>query len=271
MAHPLSLMVVASDPRLLWYITRGTGVVAMLLLTIAVVLGVLATAGVSSRRWPGFATQRLHRNVSLLTVAFVGLHILTTVTDGFIPIGWTSAVLPGQTPYRTFWIALGTISTDLLIAIVISSLIRVKIGQTTWRAVHWLAYASWPLALVHGLGAGTDTHYGLVPDLTLACVAAVALSIGWRLSIGWPASKTVRLVAAVITVAGTVSFFAWVSTGTHVPFASGDDPRRSSPGPSGTSAEPRGSAGTLLLHGLGGGSSSYLSASHASSTNVGSR
>ena len=140
-----------------WYLTRSTGAVALMLLTASVALGVADVRRLSSERWPRFVIDALHRNVALLSVFFLGVHIITAVLDSFTSISLLDAVVPFVGSYRPFWLGLGAVSFDLLIAVTITSLLRQRVGYGTWRAVHWLSYASWPIALVHGLGTGSDT------------------------------------------------------------------------------------------------------------------
>jgi methionine sulfoxide reductase heme-binding subunit len=172
-----------SGPSPLWFATRATGVIALVLLTATVLLGVASTARFGTPRWPRLLTSGLHRSLSLLSVAFVAAHVLTTVLDSYTPIGWTAVIVPFSSPYRTLWLGLGTVASDLLLAVVITSLLRVRLGHRSWRAVHWLAYASWPVALWHGLGTGTDSKRPWLLALDALCVTAVACAIFWRLSL----------------------------------------------------------------------------------------
>jgi hypothetical protein len=198
-----------TGPSLLWYATRATGVVALVLLTVTVVLGVAGTARFGTPGWPRVLTAGLHRSLSLLSVAFVAAHILTTVLDGYAPIGWISAVVPFTSPYRTFWLTLGTVSFDLLLAVLITSLLRVRLGYRAWRAVHWLGYACWPVALWHGLGTGTDSRLPWLLALDAVCVAAVTGAFGWRLFLAHrrPGWLTAALACAALPVA-TAAFVA---------------------------------------------------------------
>jgi DMSO/TMAO reductase YedYZ heme-binding membrane subunit len=139
----------------LWFATRGFGVVSLLLLTAIVVLGVASATRWKSARWPRFVVAGLHRNLTLLALVFIASHVITTVADGFAPISFLNAVLPFTSAYRPVWLGLGAVAFDLLLALTITSLLRARIGYGRWRALHWLAYASWPIALVHGLGTGT--------------------------------------------------------------------------------------------------------------------
>jgi hypothetical protein len=182
-------------------------------LTASVVLGVLTAVRFGTTQWPRFALQDLHRRVSLLSVVFIGLHVATTVSDSYAPIGWVSVLVPFTSSYRRLWLGLGTVAVDLLLAVTISSLLRQRINHRVWRALHWLAYASWPVALLHGLGTGTDPHLGWMIVLTVVCVAAVLAAIGWRLTSGWPARAGTRVLAGVGSVLAVIAIAAWTTSG----------------------------------------------------------
>lgn len=141
----------------LWYATRAFGIVSLLLLSTVMVLGLL-TAG----RRTGFVAAGLHRTLSMLSVVFIALHVLSAVTDGYVPLKWLDIVIPFGSDYQPLWTGLGAVAVDLLIALVVTSLLRVHLGLRSWRAVHWLAYLCWPVALVHGLGQGTDNFSPLL-------------------------------------------------------------------------------------------------------------
>ncbi len=170
--------------QLLWYTTRGAGAVSLVLLSVVVVLGILSSLRFQAAGWPRFLTPALHRNVALMTVVFTGLHIVTAVIDPFTSLGWLSAVVPFSSYYRTLWLGLGTISAELMAAIVVTSLLRRYLGHTVWRAVHWLAYASWPVGLLHSFGTGTDAWSTWLIGLGVVCVAAVVLATVYRLMAG---------------------------------------------------------------------------------------
>jgi methionine sulfoxide reductase heme-binding subunit len=198
-----------AGPSPLWYATRATGVVALVLLTATVVLGVAGWSRLATPRWPRMVTAGLHRSMSLLAVAFVAAHVLTTVLDSYAPIGWVSAVVPFSSPYRTFWLGLGTVAFDLLLAVVITSLLRVRLGYRSWRAVHWAGYAAWPIALWHGLGTGTDSRLPWLLALDAVCVTAVACAAGWRLAASANRPRwAVRTLICAAVPAVTVAFVA---------------------------------------------------------------
>ena len=160
-----------------WYFGRATGLIALVLLTATIVLGVLGPLRVSIRAWPRFALRTLHRDLALLSLLVIAIHVLTVVLDGFVQIPLSAAVLPVGSSYRPLWTALGAVSFDLLLAIVLTSLLRRQIGDRNWRLVHWLTYASWPLAVAHGLGAGSDSSRAWALAITLGCCAVVALAV----------------------------------------------------------------------------------------------
>ena len=166
---------------ILWYTTRGAGAVTLILLSTVVVLGILSTLRVQSGRWPRFLTTGLHRNLALMTLVFLVLHIVTAVVDPFTNLGWAAAFVPFSSYYRTFWLGLGVISFELLLAIVVTSLVRGYLGHRAWRAIHWLTYAAWPVGVLHGIGTGTDTWSAWMLAITAACVAAVGVAIVLRL------------------------------------------------------------------------------------------
>lgn len=164
---------VGLDTRTLWYLSRGTGMVTLMLLTLTLVLGI---AAMREGRWlgaPRFVLSGLHRNLSLLVVTFVSVHIVTSVIDPFVGIRLIDAVVPFISSYRTVWIGLGAVAIDLLAAVIITSLVRVRLGLRTWRAVHWAVYVIWPVAVVHALGTGSDVQSGLLPLVVAVCTALV--------------------------------------------------------------------------------------------------
>jgi DMSO/TMAO reductase YedYZ heme-binding membrane subunit len=191
-------VLATAGPTAYWYLARGTGAVSLLLLTAVVVLGVLGPLRFAAPRWPRFAIDTLHRDLSLLVIAVLVVHIATSVLDGFAPISWLAAVIPLDSSYRPLWLGLGALSFDLLVALVVTSLVRRRLGYRAWRALHWLAYASWPVAVLHGLGTGTDTSVGWMLALTMVCLAAVLIAVWIR--IARSESPSVRGPATVLSI-----------------------------------------------------------------------
>ena len=226
-ASPAALVVTSSTP--LWYATRATGVVALVLLTASMTLGLLSSLRYQRPAWPRFVTLGLHRNVSLLALAFTVAHVLTTVLDSFVSIPLQDAVIPFISSYRPLWLGLGAIAFDLMLALTVTSLLRTRMGLRSWRLVHWTAYLCWPVAVLHGLGSGTDTPVRWVLALTALCVLTVTGLTLWRLGLTWqsrPVASTAAVVAIVIVL---IAGGAWLRTG---PLSPGWSAR------SGTHAEP---------------------------------
>ncbi len=201
----MSLPLAASGGSAYWDLTRSTGAVALVLLTLAVALGVTDVRRWSSPRWPRFLVDSLHRNVSLLAMAFLGLHVLTSVLDSFAPISLLDAFVPFAGSYRPLWLGLGAVALDLLLAVTITSLLRQRIGFSSWRAIHWLTYASWPIALLHGLGTGSDVKATWLLALSIGCLLIVLAAVLARVVSGWPAQ--LRLRGAALGAAGGFSLF----------------------------------------------------------------
>lgn len=176
----------------LWYATRAAGLVTVVLLTAAMVLGILNAGRFASRRWPRFLVQGLHKNLSLLALAFLTLHVATTVIDTYTSIGLTDAFVPFLSPYKRFWLGLGAVACDMMIALAVTSLSRLRIGHRPWRLVHWAGYLCWPVAVAHGLGIGTDHSARLVVTLTVTCIGAVLAATGYRLARAIPARRLAR-------------------------------------------------------------------------------
>jgi sulfoxide reductase heme-binding subunit YedZ len=197
-----------------WYLTRSTGAMALLLLTLAIALGIVDVKRWSGPRWPRFVVDSLHRNVSLLAMVFLILHILTSVLDSFASIPLIDAFVPFVGSYRPFWLGLGAVAFDLLLAVTITSLLRQRIGYTSWRAIHWLTYASWPIALLHGLGTGSDVKSTWLLALSLACVAIVAVAVLARVLTG-PEPGQARLRGAALGGTGLFAVFLllWLPSG----------------------------------------------------------
>lgn len=167
----------------LWYLSRGSGVVSLVLLTLVLGLGVVTRDGRTLPGLPRFAVAGVHRTAALLAVGFLAVHVGTAILDPYVPLDWTAAFVPFAAGYRTFRVGLGALAFDVLLAVVITSLLRRRLGTRAWRAVHWLSYAVWPVALVHGFTTGTDLTHGGLFWLTAGCMVVVLVAAAWRLAV----------------------------------------------------------------------------------------
>jgi sulfoxide reductase heme-binding subunit YedZ len=205
-------------PSAYWYLTRGTGTIALILLTLSVALGVANVRRMRSEHVPRFVLDAVHRNVSLLAVVFLLLHIVTSLLDGYAPITVVDVIIPFGSAYRPLWLGLGAVAFDLLIAVTITSLLRRRFGYRIWRAVHWAAYACWPVALLHGLGTGTDTKAGWMLVIVAGCVIVMIVAVMARAVAGWPNHFRARVTALVLSAAVPIGLLVWLPSG---PLAAG--------------------------------------------------
>ena len=209
----MPVLAATSGPSAYWYLTRSTGTVAIVLLTLSVVLGIISAERFSTIHWPRFLVDGAHRTVSLLAVVFLVVHILTAALDSFAPISLVNAVIPFTGSYRPFWLGLGALSFDLLIAVTITSLVRLSIGHRTWRAVHWLAYGCWPIALLHGLGTGTDVKSTWMLVISGVCLAAVVGAVVARAFAEREAHARTATIAVAAASFFTVFLVLWLPGG----------------------------------------------------------
>jgi sulfoxide reductase heme-binding subunit YedZ len=161
----------------LWFLSRGSGLVLLVLFSVIVALGVAVSSGTAARRWPRFSIAELHRTLSLFGIALLVLHIVTALLDPFVTIGWAATLVPFASPYRTAAIAAGTLAVDFAGAVLVTSLLRHRLRYRTWKAVHWLAYLAWPLAFTHSLTAGNDLWVWWVDLIEWGCAAMVGTAV----------------------------------------------------------------------------------------------
>ena len=165
----------------LWFLSRGSGLILLMLFSVVVVLGVATRTGSASARWPRFAVMELHRTLALFAVGLLGVHVVTAIMDPFVSIGWAAVAVPFVSPYRPLAIGLGTLAVDLGSAVLLTSLARRHLGYRTWRAVHWLAYVAWPVAFIHTIRAGADLGVLWVSLIEWGSAALVATAVLARL------------------------------------------------------------------------------------------
>jgi predicted ferric reductase len=180
----------------LWFAARGAGIVSLLLSTAVVCLGLLTAMRWQRPGWPKFLTVALHRQVALLSVVFVAVHVAAAVFDPFASLGVVAALVPLASSYRPIPVALGVVSLYLLTAVIVTSLLRDRIGRRVWRAVHWAAYAAWPLAVVHSLYAGSDAFATWMIAIVAGCVGSVLIALALRIQSGGSVRATLPDVVA---------------------------------------------------------------------------
>ena len=175
-------MTAITGSTALWYASRATGVVSLLLLSLVVMLGILVNRQGRLPGLPSFAVTGLHRSLSLLSVLFIAIHVATAVIDPYVSIGLAAVVIPFVSAYMPFWLGLGAVALDLVAALILTSLARAYISRRTWRGIHWLAYAAWPVALLHGIGSSPDLRSGGLLLVAIGSALAVGMAGLWRLA-----------------------------------------------------------------------------------------
>lgn len=164
----------------LWALGRGTGVVALVMFTLALVLGVVSRSGRSVAGLGRFGTNEVHRTASLTGVGLVVVHVASLLFDPYAQLRLVDTVLPFAGSYRPAWLGLGTVALDLLLVVTVVSLLRDTVGPGVFRAVHWATYVLWPVALFHALGTGTDAWTQWMDVVAALCVVAAGGALTWR-------------------------------------------------------------------------------------------
>lgn len=202
-----------TSPSWYWYATRGLGVSLLLVLTGSVVLGIVTATRWSGEATPGFVTVDLHRNLSLLSICLLIAHIVTTVLDPFAHITVRDVLIPAGAAYRPVWLGLGVVGAWILVGVAASSLLRDRVGLRIWRLIHWTAYASWPLALIHGIGTGSDSRAPWLVAVVFSCVVAVLIALVQRLRRGALVTLPIRALAALAVALFLVVAGSWAFSG----------------------------------------------------------
>ena len=169
----------------IWYIARGAGLAALVLLTATTCLGTLMSGRVATRPGARVVTQYVHRFVATLALAVLGLHVAAILADSFAHVGVVGALVPFSSAYRAFWVGLGTLAGYAFVLSAATGFLRRRIAASEraaswWRGLHGAAYAGWALAMLHGLRAGSDSGLPWVRWLYLAALGAVVGSVTVR-------------------------------------------------------------------------------------------
>ena len=143
------------------------------------------------------ALHGLHRNLALLALVFLGVHVATAIIDPYAGIRWWDAVVPFASTYHPFWTGLGAAASDLVVALVGTSVLRTWLPLRVWRAVHFAAYVLWPVALAHGLGiGGADSTRGWVQVIDGGCALVVVAAVAIRVRARHPDTELRRTTEA---------------------------------------------------------------------------
>jgi len=178
---------VKSDPTF-WILARASGLLAYALLTSSILAGIVLKARPFGAALKAVVVADLHRFLAMLALGFIALHAAALVLDSTVRISVAALFVPGLVPYRPLWSSLGVLAAELMLLVYASSMLRRRIGARAWKRLHWLTYAIFALATVHGLAAGTDGGRPWALVLYGGAVGAVTAAAGWRALV--PATTT---------------------------------------------------------------------------------
>jgi sulfoxide reductase heme-binding subunit YedZ len=191
-------------PDAIWYLNRATGIVALVLMTATIVLGVVVQRQKRLPGLPRFGAVVLHRNIALLSALLLVVHVVMAVVDSYVDVGWAAAVVPFTSGWNPVAVGLGTLTLDLLLLVVVTSLLRGRIPVRLWRGIHWTSYLMWPLAFAHGLTAGSDLGSGWPLGVALTCAGVV----GGTAAIAWTGRRSAPADRARAALATTTAALA---------------------------------------------------------------
>jgi sulfoxide reductase heme-binding subunit YedZ len=170
-----------SDPAA-WYAARAGGVVAYVLLTTVVLLGLQMSSRRQLQLWPRIAIEDVHRFAAFAAGSFVVVHIVAIAIDSYLPFSFQSLVVPFISKYRPTWVGFGIVAAELMLAVAIANRLRGRIlSYAAWRRTHYATFAVWAAAAVHGVASGTDRNSAWLVALEVVGVGAVVGMTVWRI------------------------------------------------------------------------------------------
>ena len=167
-----------TDPTF-WLLARTTGFTAYLLLTSSILAGLVLKSRPFQSLRPAAVTDT-HRFLAMLGLGAVALHAATLLLDSTVHLSPAALVVPGLSPYRPLATGLGVLAAELMVVVYSSFSLRRRIGARNWRRLHWLTYAIFGAATVHGLAAGTDSAQPWAFGIHLGAIALVVAATTWR-------------------------------------------------------------------------------------------
>jgi methionine sulfoxide reductase heme-binding subunit len=191
----IALPATATGPHLFWLTSRAAGIVALILSSVSVCVGLLMSGRLRKQR--GTDLRVLHEALSLGTLAALVVHGLSLLGDGYLKLSVADIALPFASSYKTFWTSTGIIAFWALALLGLSYYARTKIGVQRWRRLHRFAALAWVLGIVHSLGEGTDAGQAWFLAMTALVVlpAVTLLAARWLTASRKPAAPRARALA----------------------------------------------------------------------------
>lgn len=179
------------DPTF-WLLARASGLTAYVLLTLSMIAGLCVKTRVLAALARAASVVDVHRFLTTLAFGAIAMHGAALVLDATITINPLALFVPGLSPYRPLAVGFGVVAAELMGLVILSFRVRRRIGQRTWRRLHWLAYGIFALGTAHGLLAGTDSPAPWAFDLYLGAVGAVTAATAWRVLTAVPRSRPTK-------------------------------------------------------------------------------
>ncbi len=164
----------AADSQAYWYLARAGGVVAYILLWLATCWGIMMSSKIIKGVVSVPVAYALHEYLPILGVVFAALHALVLLGDAYIGFTPWQLLVPFTSSYKPFWTGLGVLAFYLFVALIGSFYVRKRIGQKTWRTLHYTSYLGFLIALLHGIMAGSDSD-AIVMQIIYLVTGAVAI------------------------------------------------------------------------------------------------
>ena len=175
-----------------WYVIRGTGMIAFVLLTISAIVGLLITNKLLPSGRPRVDLYETHTFVSLLALAFTSIHGVALLLDNFVHFSAVQIAIPFTSTYRPFGVGIGILGFYIAAVVYASFYLRKRIGYKTWRTLHYASFAAFFLADMHGILSGTDSSTWWALAIYVIATLAVAGLTGLRYANSTPAAAASR-------------------------------------------------------------------------------
>ena len=189
----------ANTVQLWWYVTRASGIIAYLLLWLSTILGLAVSSKYMDIMLDRMFTYDFHQFISLLSIAFLLIHILVLLVDRYLPYSVAQILIPFISPYRPFWVGIGVISFYIILLVTTTFYIKKRIGMHSFRVIHYLSLAGFLGGLLHGFFSGTDTALPAMRIVYYATgLSALFFTVYWVVMVSMHRAEKKRQV--VLTV-----------------------------------------------------------------------
>jgi predicted ferric reductase len=153
----MAISLLGNTPKAFWFLSRATAISSYFVLWISMMLGLAMTTQLSSKGTNRAAIYEMHKFTSILGLVLAGLHALLLLGDQYLQFGLANILIPFSTTfYRPFWVGLGQVAFYVWLTLITSFYVRRQLSRTGWRWIHYASFATFLLALCHGITSGTD-------------------------------------------------------------------------------------------------------------------